>query len=390
MTRRCDRCRAPYESGADLGGHDYCMTCYTILKQADERKRYGEERLREKKEQKLIVQKKHYLHLDYMREADARKVRARDEAQARLLREAAQEALREKRELPTIKRHYAVKGTEPLKIFTPLLKKRKPVPRPEQKSNERAAYAPPLQPAAKKDGKKKAKKPQLPEKQALSLSVASGLPVSLSVGQKQIQLLLIGKNSSSAPMAVGLRAIVLDSQKTQVAAKLDPRASTIDPEGESKFRLEFDLPEGIARGRLTLSARLKENAVYIDKQSAQSNTIALSSQVKFSMSLQYRGGSAKFAENSIILSFSNVGESGGILETASSVSYTGEGGVESKANLISRTKVKGGQKSVELAFSPAEPAQIERLELDLLGKDSNGKPYALKKKINEKEETNPS
>ena len=39
MTRRCDRCRAEYQSGADLGGHDYCMTGYSQLKQEEARKK---------------------------------------------------------------------------------------------------------------------------------------------------------------------------------------------------------------------------------------------------------------------------------------------------------------------------------------------------------------
>jgi hypothetical protein len=395
MARRCDRCRAEYESGADFGGHDYCMTCYNIVKQEAERKLAQEERLRLQKEKDKQDYVKQQIHLDHVRSEQERQRRAHETETARLaLAEQRKKPGTEVEELrkkkwPEIKHHYAVEGTAPLQIFTPLLRKRKSAAA-AQKKKEPAPAGGLLPLAAKKEEKKKAKQAPLPKKQALSLSVVAGLPVSLSLGQMQIIVLFRGKNQSSSPLAVALETVALDSQKNRLQPKLEPRAGTIGPEAELEFKAELDLPEDVARGRLTLSALLKENAIYVDRPPAQSNTVTLSSQVKSPMDLQYVAGSARFSGGAILLSFRNVGESGGILEAASSLSYAGKGGAERKANLASRTKVKGGQKSVELSFSPAEPMGMEGLEISLAGKDSNGKPYALKGKIREKEEANPS
>jgi hypothetical protein len=372
------------------------MTCYNIVKQEAERKRREEEKRREEAQQKIIDRKKHYLHMDYVREAEERKRLAHEGEQSRLQRDAAaqrkrreeQEELLKKRKWPEIRHHYAVEGTEPLQIFTPLITKRKP-PAQEQNKEQHAIAGSILQPAARKKERKKAAVP-LPQKQPISLSAEAGLPVSLSAGQNQVQALFKGRNSSPSPISVTLEAVALDSQKNRLQPRLEPRAGTIAPEGELEFRAELDLPEDVSRGRLTLSAMMKENAIYVDRQPSQSNTVTLSSQVKSPMGLQYIHGSARFDGGALLLSFRNVGESGGILETASCVSYAGKGGAERKASLASRTKVKGGQKSAELSFSPAEPAETGQLEIMLVGKDSNGKPYALKEKISEKEGSNPS
>lgn len=393
MARKCDRCRAEYTSGADFGGHDYCMTCYNIVKQEVERKHLEAERLRQQKEKDKQDYVKHLLHLDYMRAEEERKRRAYGMETSRLGMPAqkpkAEDELRKRKKWPEAKHDYAVASAAPPQIFTPLLKRRK---KPAPAANKEAPWAQGgfLPVAARKDAMKKAKQAPLPQKQALSLSAEAGLPVSLSVGQKQVQVLFKGKNSSASPMAVALEAVALDSQKNRLQPRLEPRTGTIAPEGELEFKVGLDLPEDVARGRLTLSALMKENAIYVDRQPSQSNAITLSSQVKSPMDLQYVAGSARLADGALRLSFRNVGESGGMLETASSASYAGKDGAERKASLASRTKVKGGQKSVELSFSPAEPADISEFMLDLRGKDSNGKPYVLKQKITEKEEANPS
>jgi len=391
MTHRCDRCRAPYESGADFGGHDYCMTCYTQLRQEEARKRIDEE----KRRQAQIDSKKHLLHQDYMARDAARLLQARDERmeearrqdifQAAAKRRDEQEPLRKKRKWDDAKPKNRVIGEE-LQIFTPIGRKKKPVMAKAPKKNDGLATdAVPLVLRGKTDMQKKPKPPAKPVEQAsLSLSVVAGLPVSLSVGQKQVQVLLSGKNASAAPIAVGLEATILDSQKSTIASKAEPRACTIEPEGESKIKVAFDLPEDAARGMLSFTALIKENAIYIDKQAAQSNAVSLSSQVKSSMDLQYKRGSASFGSGALILTFNNIGESGGILETSSSVTCFSQESVGKKAALSSRTKIKGGEKNILLSFAPADGMAISRLELNLAGTDSNGKPYSLKRKFDDK------
>ena len=390
MTHRCDRCRAPYESGADLGGHDYCMTCYSQLRQEEAKKRMDEEKHR----QMQVDLKKYSLHQDYMAQDAARQQRERertDEERRQDMLQVAKrrvesEQLRKKKTWDDDKPKDAGTGGE-LRIFTPVGRKKKPAPAPAaQKRDEFATYAVRLAQHGKQDEKKKKKPPIKPIEQAvLSLSVSAGLPVSLSVGQKQVQVLLVGKNASTSSMAVGLEASITDSQKSAIASKAEPRTSTIEPEGESRIKVAFDLPEDAAHGMLSFTAVLKENAIYIDKQAAQSNAVSLSSQVKSAMDLQYKRGSAVFESGALILTFKNVGESGGILEMSSYVMYFSQESAGKKAALASRTKIKGGEQGIRLAFSPAEEAAVSRLELCLAGTDSNGKPYSLKRKINENE-----
>jgi len=392
MTRRCDRCRAEYESGADFGGHDYCMTCYTIMRKDADRKRAEAEKL----QQQRTDAKKHFLHLDYMASDEARLLRAREakedegRRQGMLLaakrREAEENILKKKKRDGYAPRNRVI--GEELQIFTPLGRKKKPVPAavPQKKNDDGAADPFHLLQRRQEGAEKKPKPPAKPQGQpALSLSVAAGLPVSLSIGQKQVQVFLIGKNASAAPVAAGLEVSVLDSQKSAIAAKAEPRTCTIEPEGESKIKVAFDLPEDAARGMLSFTALLKENAIYIDRQAAQSNTIALTSQVKSPMDLQYKCGSAAFESGALILTFQNVGESGGILEKTSSATYFTPDGSGKKALLASRTKIKGGEKNILLSFSPSEEAEISRLDISLSGTDSNGKPYSLKRKIEDKE-----
>jgi len=387
MARRCDRCRASYESGADYGGHDYCMTCYTQVKQAEEQKRAAAERLKEQKMEYLRKQ----VHDDYARQDMGRERKAREfaEESRRLAlldqkkrREDPMEEMRKRKkwENPYIAKNQDA-GVE-RQLFNPLGRKKKSASAPAlQKKDEYASYAAHGLPHGESDGKKIKQQPRALEQASLSLSVAEGLPVSLSIGQKQVQAFLLGKNASKTPIAVGTEVSILDSQKISVAWKAEPRTCTIGPEGEMKIKVTFDLPEDAARGMLSFTALLKENAIYIDRQAAQSNTISLTSQVKSSMDLQYKRGSAAFDAGALLLSFDNVGESGGILEKASYILYFPQDAIGKKASLASRTKIKGGEKGILLSFSPAEEAAISKLELNFAGTDSNGKPYSLKRRI---------
>jgi hypothetical protein len=363
------------------------MTCYAQLKQEEMRKRLEEE----KRRQKQLDAKKHFLHLDYMAQDKARMQRSHEAAEEGRRQEALQASKRREAIEGVIKRKKPDYGPpknrvigEELQIFTPLGRGKKPAPAiPQKKSAGAGTYSLPVAQHRKTEEKKKAKPLAKPlEPASLSLSVAAGLPVSLSVGQKQVQVALLGKNASAAPMAVSVDASVLDSQKSPIASKPEPRTCTIGPEGESQIKVAFDLPEDAARGMLTFTALLKENAIYIGgKQAAESNAVSLSSQVKSPMDLQYKQGSAAFEPGALVLTFQNVGESGGILETSSSVTCFSQGGEGRKSTLSARTKVKGGEKGIRLAFAPAEGMQISRLELSISGTDSNGKPYSLKRKI---------
>ena len=391
MTRRCDRCRATYESGADLGGHDYCMTCYSQLRQEESKKRMDEE----KRRQIQIDVKKQYIQQEYAAQGAARQQKVRDERAneqrrqdmvqvARLRLESEQ--LHKKKKWDDDKKKDEGTGGE-LRIFNPIGRKKKPTYAAAPKNqDEFAAYSARLVKREKINEKKKTTQPIKPIEQAsLSLSIVAGLPVSLSVGQKQVQVSLIGKNVSTALMAVGIETTILDSQKSTIASKAEPRTSAIEPEGESKIKVLFDLPEDAAHGMLSFTAVLKENAVYIDKQAAQSNVVFLSSQVKSTMNLQYRCGSALFESGALLLIFKNVGECGGILEMSSFVTYFSQESIGKKATLVSRTKIKGGENGIRLSFSPAGAVVISRLELNLVGTDSNGKPYLLKRKFSEGE-----
>ena len=388
MTRRCDRCRTEYESGADYGGHDYCMTCYSRVKQEEAQKRAEAERLKEQKLEYLHRQ----LHDDYARQDKERERKAREVAEeSRRLalldsnkkREDQEEKMRKLMKIRIDLTKYRVHAGDAPQIFTPLGRKKKPASaQAQQKKDEWATYAARAKKHGASDEKKKPKPQAKPIEQAkLSLSVSAGLPVSLSVGQKQVQVFLVGTNASAAPVAAGLEVSILDSQKIAVASKSEPRTCTIEPEGESKIKVAFDLPEDAARGMLSFTALLKENAVYIDKQAVQSNAVSLSSQVKSSMDLQYKQGSALSGPGALTLAFNNVGESGGILEMSSSVTCFSQESVGKKSTLSGRTKVKGGEKGILLSFAPPFEGGISRLELNLAGTDSNGKPYSLKRKI---------
>ncbi len=388
MARRCDRCRAEYESGADYGGHDYCMTCYTMVRREDERKREEAEKLRQQK----IEYRKEQMREDIRRAEKARGRQGREAAAESARQEAASdrkrrdaqpEEIRKRQKLPETVCHYAVESSAPPQIFTPLLKRKKPLHAPEQHRPEEPVSLS-LRPATVPKKERRMGRGVLPDQQPLSLSIASGLPVSLSVGQRSVQVLLIGKNASASPIAVVAEVSILDSQKAAVASKAEPRTCAIEPGGESRINVAFDLPEDVARGMLSFTALLKENAVYIDRPSAQSNAVSLSSQVKSPMELQYRRGSVAFKEGALLLTFDNVGESGGILEKSSSVTCFSQESIGKKAALTARAKVKGGEKGVTLSFAPADEAPISRLELDLAGTDSNGKPYSLKRKISKK------
>ena len=389
MARRCDRCRVEYESGADFGGYDYCMTCYSRVKQEAEQKRAAAARLEQQKMDFLRQQKRE--EYVYQKMEDERKERAAMAESRKLAasnpkkkREDVDRKMRERKkwELAYLeKRRAGANESQGVSMLGNIRKK--PARASVSQASSEPIYFPSGMPIRISDDvMKKYKKGIAPiEHQSLSLSVSSGLPVSLSLGQKQVQVLLIGKNAAIYPITAGLEISLLDSQNIAIPWKATPRTCTLEPSGESKIKVEFDVPDGAARGRLSFTAFLKENAIYIDRRAAQSDTVSLSSQVKTPMDLQYKPGSASITSESLTLSFNNVGESGGILEMASFVVCFSGKNIGKKAALSARTKVKGGEKGILLSFAPVGTLEISALDLNLAGKDSNGKPYSLKRKI---------
>jgi len=388
MARRCDRCRVEYESGADFGGYDYCMTCYTRVKQEEEQKRAAAARIEQQKMDFLRKRRNEeyvYLKIQEEKKERAAMVESRKLAtiDSKKKRDYTHDKMRERRKWePAYLERRRAEANESPGVSMLGTARKKPAAQAPQISSE-PNYFPSGMPVHIPDEmKKKHKQGVKPiEQSGLSLSVAEGLPVSLSLGQKQVQVLLVGKSASLLPIAAGLEVSLLDSQNSAIPWKATPRTCTLEPSGESKIKVEFDVPEGAARGRLSFTALLKENAIYIDRQAAHSETVSLSSQVKTPMDLQYKSGSASIKSESLALVFNNVGESGGILETASFVVYFSGESIGKKASLLARTKVKGGEKGILLSFAPVDASKISSLEINLVGKDSNGKPYSLKKKI---------
>ncbi|MEM2138447.1 MAG: hypothetical protein QW568_05135, partial [Candidatus Anstonellaceae archaeon] len=213
-------------------------------------------------------------------------------------------------------------------------------------------------------------------------------PISLSCGQKGIRAVFVGRNPSQKKVTVELSVSLLDFRKNQLGARVEPTQFTLEPSGKASFSAEFDLREEVATGTLTLTAQLKENAIYVDRQPAKSNLIVLESKVKTPMDLEYRKGTAAFVEErggavALCCTFYNKGETGGKLTVKSSVGY-GKGETMKRAFLAEKMKIKGMQKKVELKFAPAEKAPVETMTFELLGMDSNGKPYKGQKTVKEK------
>jgi hypothetical protein len=170
--------------------------------------------------------------------------------------------------------------------------------------------------------------------------------------------------------------------------RVQPTQFTFEQGGKGNFSAEFDLRDEVATGTLTLTAQLKENAIYVDRQPAKSNSVVLESKVKTPMDLEYKKGTAAFVEEKggaavLCCTFYNKGESGGTLNLKSSVGYGKEGKMK-RASLVEKVKIKGMQKKVELKFAPVEKLPVALMVFELLGMDSNGKPYKGQKTLKEK------
>lgn len=394
MGRRCDKCRVEYESGVDYGGKDYCMTCYIRVREEEAKK------------------KKDEIELLRRREADRQRVRERSDERSAYAKQKMRDELERKL--------YELKKSDLILKSSPDRKKA------EEEMRKRAYYgwrpkwdrAKAVEaPATAVEGRRRSsvlsapapkmapEKPYMPQQQAsagftahlppeeseivrVAVSVTKGLPVSLSVGQKENTVIFSGKNESSKKITLELAVSIADFKKRAVDAVVDPKQQTLGIYGEGQFAVKFDLKDDTPTGPLTLSAQLKENAVYVDRQAAKSETLTLQSQVKTPLELVYRRA-AKFegkgGELALCLLFENVGESGGLLSRQSSAVYGSEGHMI-PSKLLKQAKVKGKQKKVELQFGPAEKCGLQRISFELFGVDSNGKEYKKQETVLEKEE----
>lgn len=394
MAHTCDRCRTSYDSGAFYGGHDYCNTCYVRI-QEDERKKREEDRRKmddARKERESLYLKNREEH-DLHRQMEEEKRRREIEADRQSERETQQKILEQQKRLLeersvakqkhnwniTISGHETVReiAAPPAPMQMNTKAKIKPVkvlqtmmPGKRYKPDTTGAKPPPK------------KKERLTGLSGVGLSVKKGLPVSLSVGQVGVKTVFVAKNSSPARLTLEFAITIEDSKKKQLEPRLEPKQCALEPDAEMELAAEFDLKDDTPTGPLSMTAQLRENAIYVDRESAKSEQLALSSQVKTAMELEYVPGSAEFEKLedgalALILVFQNAGETGGLLATRSSAGYGTESRMK-RSSLAKKTKIKGKQKKIRLEFSPAEETAIEFLSFDFAGTDANGKEYALK------------
>ncbi len=447
MAWRCDKCRSEYESGVQFGGHDYCMTCYIRVKQDEDAKRKKEqqrqEEIRKQKEKEYSekLEKESQMKRDKMRrealeggsygsrgmavgrhEAGAeggwswhnRMMERRDKAdEDKKKREIQEDNLLRKQleELVQRRKDELAKGTQEDETrirhqWSVSLEKKEEALRNSRPDAEKdrnwlnaavsknsfvTGYMPGKrykpEPSDKRVHAGRGWRLETQDQPALTLLVTKGLPVSLSVGQKKNVVLLSGKNRAQHKIAVELVASLVDSKGGKIGMKLEPGKCGLEAGSEAAFSVEFDLKEDTARGVLSFGGQLKETAIYVDREGAQSETIRLECEVKTPLDLSYRKGSAAFLEQDgnlyLVLRFDNKGESGGILSAESQVSYGKESG-RLKAALVGKTKVKGMEKNVHLKFLAEKEAPTDKISIGLLGVDANGKPYAMQKTVVER------
>ena len=280
---RCERCRAEFVSGASYGGHDYCMTCYAKARQDDETKRQQVEQLKQDK----IEYRKQQLREEYA---------AQDRERDKLMRKAAEENKRQdifderkrREDQMNEMRKRATYGLrigrgravgEERQVFTPLDRKKKPAAAQEPPASDggRATLAAMVR--RKPEAAKKGRQQPLPALPGLELSVKSALPGTLLPGQAA-EAILIGRNASASPLTVSLLLAAADSQQGAIGAKAEPRTCTIAPDESAEIKASISVPQGAAQGKALLTAILKENAIYIDKRSAQSNALEVAFAVK--------------------------------------------------------------------------------------------------------------
>jgi len=254
------------------------------MRQEEEAKRQQAEKLKQDKVEFL----KQHLREEYAaqdRERDRKRREAAEENKRqgifdeRKRREGQMEEMRKRAKwgLFYLGKNRAV--GEERQVFTPLDRKKKPAAAqgPPAPDGSRATLA---SMARRKPGAARKRKAAIaPAQQALELSVKSALPGTLPPGQPA-EATLIGRNASASPLTVSLILSCADSQHGAMGAKAEPRTCTIAPGESAEFQVSLPVPPGAAPGKALLTAILKENAIYIDRQAAQSNMLELAFEVK--------------------------------------------------------------------------------------------------------------
>jgi hypothetical protein len=363
------------------------MTCYNIIKSQEESKRRAEERKREQ----LAQVEKERLRQEYYEKSrkEHEELRRRElerEVQTRpaIDKKKVEDEMR-KRRAWDIK----IKKPEPVvpESTTPLAKplvSRKAVELPEERRGDVGwrRHKTPEGNAVEGGDSMSSNESAAP---SLDLSVAAGLPVSLSIGQRGVRVELVGGNQSMKGAEADLIVSMSDSKGKSIKPKLEPSRARIDPKGNQRFSVTFDVPDEAARGPLSFEAYIKESAFYLDHESGKSEPVLLSSQLKTSLDLQYRKGSAEVKEidgaRFLGLSFNNTGESGGLVSKKSRLIVSGESGDEAPINLENERKVKGLEKNITLLFPYGKETAPIKMVVMLVGVDSNGKPYEKRQEI---------
>ena len=368
------------------------MTCYVRIKQEDERKLRDAQRLTQTRE----IEKKQQIR-DRWSQGQREKM---EDSQLRaveyghLTRNKAEES-RKKREkdIRTVARQNL--ASQPVQISSPRIESLSTLTTSKKlkKSKTSAShygapqnndYVSPLNNIKKmevgrrEEGRGYGGGNRLEEEEELSAK-ASGLPVSLSIGQKNIAVLLVAKNNSNRQISFSFTVTATDSKGNSLEVKIEPKNATLEAGAEASANATFDLEETTAKGPLLFAYFISESAFHLDKKSAKSLVATLTSQVKTPMKLGYKKGSAVFAgqkdgKEKLCITVDNLGESGGLLSVKSSICY-GKDKKKERAPLFENQKIKGLEKNVVLKFFPAKKMEIENLEISFVGVDSNGKPY---------------
>ena len=394
MAHTCNRCRTSYESGGFYGGHDYCNTCFVRVqeeekqKKAEERKRELEVRfLQEKRKEELArkeqAERQRWEQEKLRREHEQAEQERRAEALQKIRIAGAKDIGKPKHNWDITISKPPEQQTQTADIVGAGQAKRKLALPPAPKARTEMPGRRQMLVHTEIAQPKRREKPKAIV--AVSLAVKDGLPVSLSVGQKGIRTLFTAKNTTAKKLTLEFAVAIEDSKKKQIAPRLEPKQCTLEPGAEAPMRAEFDLPDGMATGPLAFTAQLRENAIYVDREEAKSEPIAMTSQIKTPMELEYLPGGEKFEKQGdgtllLVLAFENRGESGGFLLPRSTVGYGKENAMK-RANLAAKTKIKGMQKKAELRFSPAEKTGMDFLVFDLQGMDANGKEYGLQASV---------
>ncbi len=266
MAHSCYKCKAEYASGAFLGGHDYCMTCYTRMKQDDEGKRRREEALRQQRDSDKIHLRREQLERDYL---------AQRREQVGTVLPKKKEGARAIKEDDLVRRiqHYRWDVTTPATpVSSPVLSKMAVAQKPGVLASYRSVRpsSAPGPPHHKDSAASRSSGHSSMDQEDLtrSLEAQQGLPVSLSAGQKGILLLLAGRNRSQKKASVELFATLIDSKKNPVRLKIEPANCSMEAGASAPFEIKFDLSDEAPSGPLSFSAHLKESAIYMDRDSA--------------------------------------------------------------------------------------------------------------------------